>query len=300
MSDTFELRHVLIQALMRGHYFFVFASVFCAVTALMGAASTVISNYSVVANPTVHDIIVHGQNVTHFHNSMGGAILEVSSRVNALNLADAPLEELFDFAPDDSVHWLYKANQWNNTWKGSCTFVKHDAVELVVYPTNSSRFEKEVPLLAHYIPSWATVNETKQGAYYAGFYESDSSINNTGSWINMITTYFFGLSPDNDVTFPAKTSNISIVNYLAHGVGKDPTTGGYMETAIRSDVHVAECGFINTLENGTMYQANAAGGSYSSAAQAISEVRSFIFHLVIDKFNGTPSDVHSPGCDELD
>jgi len=270
-SEVFELRHVLIRALMHGQYFFVVASVFCVIVASAGAASTVISNYSVVTNPVVRDVVVQGQNVTHFHSSIKGAILEVSSRVKALDRANAPLDELFDFAPNDNFHWIYRASQWNNTWKGTCTFMKHDAVELVVYPTNSSQYQVEVPLLGNYIPRWATENATNQGMDYVGFYQQDPDVNATGSWTNTLVTYFFGLAPDNDVTFPAKTANISIVNYLAHGVGKS-STGRFIETAFRSDVHVVECGFVNMLENGTTYQANAAGGSYMSAAQGVAGV----------------------------
>ncbi len=42
---------------------FVFASMFCVVVASVGAASTVISNYSVVTNSVIHDVVVQGQNV---------------------------------------------------------------------------------------------------------------------------------------------------------------------------------------------------------------------------------------------
>jgi len=270
-SEVFELRHVLIRALIHGHYFFVLASIFCFVVASVGAASTVISNYSVVINPVIRNAIVPGQNVTHFHNSARGALLEVSNRVKALDRANAPLDELFDFVPNDNFHWVYRASQWNNTWKGTCTFTKHEAVELVVYPTNSSQYQVEAPLLGNYIPRWATENATKQGTDYAGFYESNANINNTGSWTNILVSYFFGSSPDNDATFLARTSNISIVNYLAHGIGIS-ATGAYVETAFRSDIHVVECGFVNTLENGTIYQANGAGGSYTSAVQGITGV----------------------------
>jgi hypothetical protein len=125
-----------------------------------------------------------------------------------------------------------------------------------------------------------------------GLYESNTTVNDTGSWTNILVTSFFGLAPDNDFTFPAKTANISIVNYLAHGIGKAPIqTGTFLETAFRSDVHVVECGFVNTLENGTEYQANAAGGSYTSAVQGVSGV-SF---LTLICFVGT-SDLSSSRC----
>jgi hypothetical protein len=80
---------------MHGHYHFVFASMFCIVAASVGGASTVISNYSVVTISVIRDIVVQGQNVTYFRNSLRNAILDVSSRVKALDRANAPLDELF-------------------------------------------------------------------------------------------------------------------------------------------------------------------------------------------------------------
>jgi len=276
-SELFELRGILARALVEGDFAFVFASAFCVVTALVGAASTVISNHAVVMNSVIRDAVVRGQNVTHFHSSIAGALLDVSTRVTALDRAKAPLNELFDFVPNDNGYWVYKASQWNNTWKGDCTFTKHDAVDLKVYVTNSSKpyYQDGVPLLGHYVPAWATVDPARQGVYLAGFWQSRTDRNDTGFWANIIATYVFGTSQVNDPTWTTKTSNISIVNYLAHGIGRDPQ-GMFMETAFKSDVHVVECSFVNAVDNGTTYQAKGPGGSYSSAAQNIGDVSSVI------------------------
>ena len=96
-----------------------------------------------------------------------------------------------------------------------------------------------------------------------------------------ISPQSFGSSPDNDATHSARTSNVSIVNYLTDEIGKDSATGRYIETAFRSDVHVVECGFVNEVDTDTMYKANAAGGSY--AAQGIGEVGFAICYFFIYK-----------------
>jgi hypothetical protein len=97
----------------------------------------------------------------------------------------------------------------------------------------------------------------------------------------MIVNHFFGSSSDNDATNSARTSNIFIVNYLAHRIGKDSATGGYTETAFRSDVHVVECGFVNEVDVDTIYQASVAGGSYTSAAQGIGEANFAICYFLV-------------------
>ena len=293
-SEVFELRGILARALMEGDFAYVFASAFCVVTALVGAASTVISNHAVVMNPVIRDAVVPGQNVTHSHNSLSGALIDVSTRVTVLDRAKAPLNELFDFVPSDNAHWIYKATQWNNTWRGDCTFTKHDAVELKVYASNSSDYYQDVvPLLGHYIPAWA-VDPAKQGAYYVGLWESQQDHNDTGSWTNVIATYVFGTAPANDPTWTTKFANVSIVNYLAHGIGRDPQ-GMFIETAFKSDVHVVECSFVNAVDNGTKYQAKGPGGSYSSAAQNIGDVSSVITFSRCDFWLLTTFQLYSRG-----
>jgi hypothetical protein len=272
-SEVFELRGILARALMKGDFTFVFVSTFCIITAVVGAAGTVISNHAVEINTVVRDAVVQGRLVTKEHSSISGALVQVSARVDALTRANAPLAELFDFAPNDDSQWTYEPSQWNNTWKGSCSFVKHEAVELVVYPTNSSEYQDEVPLLGDYIPSWATVDRSKQGAAYDGFYKG-ALVNGTGAWRDMVVTYVFGSAPANELGFSEQNTNISIVNYLAHHIARDVNGDStYLETRFRSDVHTAECRFVNAVYGGIYNdQAKTDGGSYANAAGNVANV----------------------------
>jgi hypothetical protein len=272
-SEVIALRGVLVQALVQRDFAFVLVSTFCIVTALVGAASTLISNRVVTTNQILRDTLVQGRNVTNHHNSIAGALLQISTRVTALNRANAPLDELFDFVPGDDYHWIYEADQWHNTWKAECSSMKHEAVELVVYPTNSTRYQDEVPMLGNYIPPWATIDPSKQGVEYAGFFSPYN--NGSGAWVDIIATYIFGTAADNDTGFEAKNSNISIVNYLGHGIARDPSST-FLETRFRSDVHVVECMFTNAVDGGTFFQAKAAGGSYINAAQNVVRVSFFM------------------------
>lgn len=278
-SEAFELRGILYRALKKGDFAFVFVSTFCIITAVVGAASTLISNHAVEINTVVRDALVQGRLVTNEHTSVSGASARVSARVDALKRANAPLDELFDFVPGDDSAWIYKASQWNNTWKGSCSFAKHEAVELVVYPTNSTAYQDEIPLLGNYIPSWATTDRSKQGVAYAGFYVG-AAINGTGAWRDLVVTYVFGSAPVNEVGFREQATNISIVNYLAHHIARDNRGDStYLETRFRSDVHTAECRFVNAAgDGGITDQASPDGGSYASAAGNIAAVSSTSFY----------------------
>ena len=272
-SEAFELRGILARALMKGDFSFVIVSTFCIITAIVGAAGTVISNHAVQNNTVVRDAVVQGRLVTKEHSSIAGALVQVSTRADALTRANAPLDELFDFAPSDDSQWTYEPSQWNNTWKGNCSFAKHEAVDLVVYPSISTEYQDEIPLLGDYIPSWATVDRSKQGVAYAGFY-TDALVNGTGEYRDMVVTYVFGSAPAIGHGFSEQNTNISIVNYLAHHIARDdPDDGTYLSTRFSSDVHTAECRFVNAV-NGriTHDQARADGGSYTNAAGNVADV----------------------------
>lgn len=271
-SEVFELRNILARALIRGDLTFFIASTFCILTAIVGAASTTISNHVIVTNLITRNSIVPGRLVTHEHSSLAGAVVELTSRVNALYKASAPLEELFDFIPSDDVSWVYQTEQWNNTWQGRCSFVKHEAVDLVVYPTNTTNYQDEIPLLGNYIPRWATMDRTKQGAAYVGFYYGVTA-NGTGAWRDQVVTYVFGTAPANNPGNVAPSVNISLVNYLAHNIARDPYST-YLQTTFKSDVHVVDCKFDNSVSS-REDQAYAEGGNYVNAAGNVANVRTF-------------------------
>jgi hypothetical protein len=169
-SEVFELRVLLIRALDRGDWFYVAASLICLGSALIGIASTSIVDHAVVSNVVDRTAVVRGRLVTRAHSTLTAAAGNVSRRIAAIDHANAPLEELFDFVPDDESGWVFRAEQWNNTWKGKCTYCLHPAVDLVVYPTNSTYFQDEVPLLGNWLPKWATVDPKSQGTAYAEFF----------------------------------------------------------------------------------------------------------------------------------
>ncbi|TDL13316.1 hypothetical protein BD410DRAFT_847076 [Rickenella mellea] len=184
--------------------------------------------------------------------------------------AQAPLDQLFDFTPDDTSDWLYVPEEWNNTWTGTCAFHTYQAVDLVVYPSNSSSFQDEVPTFGAYLPAWATLDPTRQATMYSGFRHIVRETNDSGAWRDNLVSYIFGSSPVDNVD-PASTINISFANFLAHHVGRDLYSNGFEETALRSDVHVVECTLVNS-HPGIEDQAFAECGEYPNALTTVAGV----------------------------
>ncbi|TDL15307.1 hypothetical protein BD410DRAFT_902659 [Rickenella mellea] len=228
-AEVFDLRAILARAVYQRNTLFFIASIACVGAAIVSAASTTTANNTFVRNRVIPHRVVDGRLVTHEHASLSGAVVNVTSRAEALAKAQAPLNQLFDFAPDDSSEWVFVAEQWNNTWTGNCTFSMHPAVDLVVYPTNSSNFQDEVPLLGSYLPQWATIDPTRQGTAYSGFYTGAGVVNDSGAWRDLLVI------------------NISFANFLAHNVGRYSTSSdGFVQSSLKSDVYVVECILTNS------------------------------------------------------
>jgi hypothetical protein len=179
--------------------------------------------------------------------------------------------QVFDYMPLDTTNWVYRPKQWNNnSWTGECHYNKYPAADLTVYPTNSTTYQDEVPLLGGYLPQWATTDPKKQGNDYSGFYEN-ANANSTSAWKDMLVTYVFGSVPTAGVS-DASTVSIAIANFLAHDVARDPSST-FFQTAFKSDVHVADCTFNNAFP-GAQYQAKLDGGGYANTASNVANVSS--------------------------
>ena len=261
IDEVFELRSTLARSLFRGEIFYTLASLVCIVVTIISAASTSIANRTVESNIVTRSALVSGRLVDQF-NTIDGATVEIAARVQALDYANAPHEQLFDFVPDDASRWIFVAQEWNNTWQGHCSFYLYPAVDLRVYTSNSSnKFQDEIPLLSTVLPRWATADSTRQGTDHTGFYY-DPNNNGTGAFRDSLITYVFGSVP-NVGNFTSM--NISLANVLLHDVGQT-SSGDFEETSFKSDVHVAECTMFNNTGPGFVGQFYRPTGHYGNAA----------------------------------
>jgi len=264
--EIFQLRGILFRGLRRGHFSYVTVSLFCIAAAIVSAASTTIANHTVVRHLVIRRTDVPGR-LAHYSPTLSGLYDRVLERAQALDHAQAPYDQLFDFIPDDDTNWVFSQEEWNNTWLGDCAFHKYPAVDLVVLSTNvSNNYQDLVPALGTVLPSWATLDPEKQGA--AGIHSSGPTTNLTGVWRDSLWTYVFGSAPyaGNE---SLQTVNISFANFLIHDVGRGNGTM-YMETAFKSDVYVVECTFNNTSLN--LDQPRADEGQYDTVATTLVNV----------------------------
>jgi len=273
ISEVFELRSMLARSLFGGEIFYTLASLACIVVAIISAASTGIANRSVESNIVNRTALVSGRLVSNWF-SVVGADVELAARVRALDHANAPFEQLFDYVPDDMSGWIFVAQEWNNTWQGRCSYHLYPAVDLHVHTTNSSLFQDEIPLLRTVLPEWATVNIIRQGIAYSYFWDdldnNGKGRNGTGAYRDNVITYVFGSVPNAGGLRNSTSMNISLANVLLHNVGAS-SLGHFQETSFKSDVNVVECMFNNTAP-GFVDPANATTGHYGNVVENVVEV----------------------------
>ena len=162
INEVLELRSMLARSLFGGEIFYTLASQACMVVAIISAASTSIANRTVESNIVNRGGLVSGRLVSPWGEAVGTRV-ELAARVQALDHANSPLEQLFDFVPNDTSGWIFVGQEWNNTWQGRCSYHLYPAVNLHVYFTNCSSFQDEIPLLGTVLPQWATVDPNRQG-----------------------------------------------------------------------------------------------------------------------------------------
>jgi hypothetical protein len=238
-----ELRSIILHGIFKKEHLFVVTSLACIFLAIISAASTAIANRTIVRNVVARKFNLSGTGV---RSDWADGIVPVSilkSRVGALDNAGAPLEEIFDFVPDDTSNWLYVKEEWDNSWRGKCSYQLHPSVDLVVVPTDKPRFSGSVPALATVLPSWVTMNSSTGQYMDSSCYSLKGAVNGSGSFRDCLLTYAFNNPPD----IPNVTNdhnNISLVNILLHEIGTN-ASGYVVQTAFKSDVHVADCMFQN-------------------------------------------------------
>ncbi|KAH8806539.1 hypothetical protein DL96DRAFT_1822447 [Flagelloscypha sp. PMI_526] len=271
VSEVFGSHRVLWRAIKHRDVLFVMTACLCIGSALLSAAATAISNRVIRYNTPVRVSTLSGRLVTHEHSSISGALVNITTRINRLNAAAMPLDQMLDFVPNDEDQWVYVESQWNNTWRGSCQSNVIRGAVLQVFPTTADDFQTQVPGLATYLPNWATVNASKQGAAYDGFYDG-AAANGTGSWTDLVAFYLFGdWSPEFEPhSYPASIQ-VAMVNFLAHHVARGNDTVMFQQTNFTSDIHTATCNFQNSSP-GNNNQAYPSTHNYDNAVGNIANV----------------------------
>jgi hypothetical protein len=125
---------------------------------------------------TITPVKMHGSLATTTWNSMLEADVTWNRTKTALEDAGFPLDQLLDFLPDISEPWVYREDEWNNTWHAQCQFDPLTPISLNATGNYSDgSWFTEIPGLYDIVPlrfidlyaGWnANLGSTNQGDRY--------------------------------------------------------------------------------------------------------------------------------------
>jgi hypothetical protein len=92
----------------------------------------------------------------------------------SLDRAGFPEDQLLDFLPNTSTHWIYVPSQWNSTWALDCEFVENTPIALTSLGdsagcTENSTVNDEIPALESIYPQNALLKDNRSRTYDSTF-----------------------------------------------------------------------------------------------------------------------------------
>jgi hypothetical protein len=151
-GEVLDVCLLLKFKLLSSRYMKLFAQ--CVVVISLSATAVLsgpIARYSTRRGHAIFPTEVHGSLATNEHNNIGYANVEWDQIEMSLNRAGFPTNQLLDFLPDTSTHWVYRPEEWNSTWSLTCQPTQSTSVS-VVDTGNCTYLFAEMPGLQDVMP----------------------------------------------------------------------------------------------------------------------------------------------------
>ncbi|KEF63514.1 uncharacterized protein A1O9_01492 [Exophiala aquamarina CBS 119918] len=142
----------------------------CVVVALFSITTLVsgpIARYTTRTASISTELAVNGYLTTRSHNSNGDDQVMWNLTMTSLDRAGFPVDEMLDYLPDPSIHWLYRQEEWNNSWSFTCQSIDATPISLRM-SDNCSDYMSKVQGLDSVIPSlqYSEAYSYSRGGYY--------------------------------------------------------------------------------------------------------------------------------------
>lgn len=147
----------------------------CAVIALFSITTLVsgpIARYSTRTANITTELTINGYLTTRSHNSNGDDQVMWNLTMTSLDRAGFPDDEMPDYLPDPSTHWLYRQEEWNNSWSFTCQSTDATAISLTL-SDDCTDFRSKIEGLDSIMP---TLQYTDGPAFSRGGYYVNSTL----------------------------------------------------------------------------------------------------------------------------
>ncbi|OCT44073.1 hypothetical protein CLCR_00625 [Cladophialophora carrionii] len=180
---------------------------------LMTVLSGPIAKYSTKMTDVIIKTEVNG-NLAMGHNSMADSQVLWNLTQESLDYAGFPTDQLLDYLPDTGNSWIYRPEEWNNTWSMTCQSTESTPVDLRLAANCTSFESKFAPSLLQIFPQ----------AYFAeDFYYNygDFYINQTYIQDLLVIMYAANYTDYEESTGTWRTIDLSMGAFHAHGIPKN-------------------------------------------------------------------------------
>jgi hypothetical protein len=152
LGQAFDILFLLRSRIFHRRYWKILAQsivVLClSTTALLSGP---IARYSTQHNYVIVPKRTMGLLANRIENNILNAILQWNATIASLDQAGFPYDQLLDYLPDTLVPWIYKPEEWNNSWTMDCKYTYSTPITL--YDTgNCSDIYSEIPGLNDIVP----------------------------------------------------------------------------------------------------------------------------------------------------
>jgi hypothetical protein len=183
LGEALDVLFLLKKKLLSSRYLTILAQ--CVVVICLSSTallSGVIARYSARQGHVISDKDVPGFLASRQHNGMGYANVEWNRTYARLDEASFPRDQLFDFLPDNSIHWTYEAAEWNNSWSLDCKSTPQTPIML--HDTgNCTGLRYEIPNLKEAFDYSRFANASD---YWGYTHKWDGFYNDTDHWKDVL------------------------------------------------------------------------------------------------------------------
>jgi len=130
----------------------------CTIVLLLSVATILsgpVSRFSTRRGTTTERVKIPGYLASDDMNSIGLANVQWNQTMFQLDQAGFPYNQLLDYLPDSSIHWLYVKKEWNSSWSAECDTLPLTHIDLGQansnVPKNDSVWE-EIPAVTNLFP----------------------------------------------------------------------------------------------------------------------------------------------------
>ncbi|KEF60326.1 uncharacterized protein A1O9_01886 [Exophiala aquamarina CBS 119918] len=223
-----------------------------------------IARYATRSTSMTTDLDVNGYLATRSHNSNSDEQVTWNLTLTSLDRAGYPTDELLDYLPETATHWLYRTEEWNNSWSLVCRSIDPTVVNITM-TDDCSGFSAKIHGRETVIP----------GARYSDYvYNShgDYYVNQTLYRDVLMFSYAANYTDYDNTTDIYQRVSMSLAALHMHNAPKNTTEGSSLSGSCTFGVGAVESSSFTRIDCDIVYNPDEGADTYVGAFPDMGDV----------------------------